>query len=196
MTDHIPIHPKTIERTLVLLGKLRDYPNLRHEAADLATTLGEMTAIAGEFEHRYAMLLAELLEAVGQTSGRPLDTTPAPASVLAAKAALGEMVPALGNVIPMHAPVRAANSKAEALPPIALVIMVEGQRTATMDAWAVPVIGTAVLLQTAREGERFPRARRARVLDIVMVDALVYEVHVAPAVSVPVPAWVEGKVQS
>jgi hypothetical protein len=193
----VPIRADLCERLIILLGKMRDFPALRHEAADLVAMLGEAAAIAGDFLTQDGLLAAELLEAIARKSGRHISTQPHAGSLTEATDALADLVPMLGtNVLQLP---RAANRPApDPLPPLSLVIMCDGKRYGeALDVWAVPAVGTSIQVTEHRAGEPYPRARRLRVLDVCQLSARVFEVVVPSMAGATVPEWMaaatEGK---
>jgi hypothetical protein len=193
----VPIRADLCERLIILLGRMRDYPALRYDAADLVTQLGEAAAIAGDYLTQDGLLAAELLEAIARKSGRHISTKPHAGSLTEATAALDDMVPMLGANV-LHLP-RAANGPptVEPLPPLSLVVMCDGKRFGdALDVWAVPAVGTSIQVTEHRAGEQYPRARRLRVLDVCQLSAKVFEVVVPSIAGASVPEWMAAEVKS
>jgi hypothetical protein len=152
MTARLPMVPlsgKAAESLLALLGDMDAYPLLKHRAADLRSIVGEAMAIAGEHVSEHEMWCMELLECVGQATGRMLSTIATRENVRLAKDALSHTVPVLGaNVIAMPlAPTRetAANIDAAAAKavldmagPLSVRLWVDQREVDPFETWAAP----------------------------------------------------------
>ncbi len=150
----VPISGKTARDLIDLLAELRNYPGLRFRAEDLTKTIGEAATVAGEYHSLVEILGMELLECVGQATGRPICTVVTPESVKQAKAALEHTTPVLGNVIALpRAPERetaasidAAVARAVAAmpPPLDLCIWLGGRVIDARPSWVVPPVDSEI----------------------------------------------------
>lgn len=177
-----PISGRLAGDLLSLCGELRSMPAYRNRADALCTELGEALAIAGDHRHHFELMCAELLEAVGRATGRPISTLATVANVKAALAALEHTAPVLGtNVVGLRAPTRdtqahieaaASRAMADAPAPLSAILVVDGNVIADpVDMWQVPAAGQ--LLRVSGPDER----GRARVVQVCWLGARLVEVH-------------------
>ncbi len=146
--DFAPIPSKTAGDLLALCGELRSIPIYRARADALCRELGEALSIAGEHRSHFEMMCAELLEATGRATGRPIPTIATRANVKAALEALEHTAPVLANVVALpRAPERetakaieaeAARALADMPGPISVRLWVDHVEREPFDTWAAP----------------------------------------------------------
>jgi hypothetical protein len=145
----VPLSGKTAADLVDLLGELAAFPHLRHRANDLVKLIGEAAAIAGEHVDEHEMWCMELLECVGQATGRALSTIATRENLLLAKDALSHTVPVLGaNVITLPlAPARetaasmdaaAAKAVLDMAGPLSVRLWVDQREVDPFETWAAP----------------------------------------------------------
>jgi hypothetical protein len=154
----VPVSLDVAIETLVVLRAFRIRPSTNQpgdpdleRVAVLIRTIGEAIAIAGEHRDANEMLVLELLELIGRTTGRQLSTIPGPTSLAEAEEALRDLAPVLGKVLSMpRAPEResakaieaeAARALADMPGPISVRLWVDHVEREPFDTWAVPAVG-------------------------------------------------------
>jgi hypothetical protein len=163
----VDIPRKTIDEIVAMLGKLHFLPDFRHDADDLIRELVCALERDATSPAHPASMMAELLEAIGQTSGRSISTVPSLHSLRQAREALAELAPSLGTVIALPRAVSAVTKadiaaevsrQVEQLQrPISFAIERNGRQVGTADVAALPRIGERMCVG----GERL------RVVDVV-----------------------------